>query len=318
MPLISVIIPVYNTGKYLDRCVGSILGQNIDDIELILVDDGSTDESPLICATLAKKHTCIKYIHQYNKGVSSARNLGLEHATGEYIHFFDSDDYIVGDFYYEVTNLAKLQDADICCTTICSEDSQGRFKLPGVGTERKKISSEEAVKELLLCNKVSYSLCDKLFKRDIISGVRLDEQIFHNEDFLFCYEAIKKAKTVLCISKSYYHYCHNEGSAVNSAFNSRKLTAISAQSIVYSDVIKAFPRLKNIALLQYCKVLLYMSAQMSIAGFENREGKQFIRSIICKNIPKIIFSNFGLGYKINAIALCCGWWTFSKIIKRSK
>ena len=112
-PKISIIIPVYNVEKYLDRCIDSIINQSLKDIEIILVDDGSPDNCPQLCDEWAKKDSRIKVIHKENAGLGMARNTGMQHATGEYIAFIDSDDYVDLDMYAKLLEKAELHNADI-------------------------------------------------------------------------------------------------------------------------------------------------------------------------------------------------------------
>ena len=113
MPLISVIVPIYNVEKYLDRCVDSIINQTYKNLEIILVDDGSPDNCPQMCDDYAKKDSRIKVVHKENGGLSDARNVGMEVATGEYVSFIDSDDYISLDFYETLLETIVDNDSDI-------------------------------------------------------------------------------------------------------------------------------------------------------------------------------------------------------------
>ncbi len=125
--MISVIVPVYNTGKYLNRCVDSILAQTYHDLEGILVDDGSTDQSPGLCDEYLRKDERIRVIHKSNGGLSDARNVGIDVASGEYIGFIDSDDYIVPDMYQKLYTRLTQEKADICiCGWTYVDEKSGR------------------------------------------------------------------------------------------------------------------------------------------------------------------------------------------------
>ena len=125
MVQLSIIMPIYNTGKYLHKCIKSILSQTLTNFELILVDDGSVDESGQICDEYAAKDARIKVIHKKNEGVSIARNTGIEVAAGEYIGFIDSDDWIESDMYEKLYNLAKSKECDIVmCDTVTKYDDK--------------------------------------------------------------------------------------------------------------------------------------------------------------------------------------------------
>lgn len=306
-PAISTIIPVYNTGKYLERCIISVLNQTFQNFEIILIDDGSTDGSGKLCDEFTKRDNRIRVVHQVNGGVSKARNKGLELANGEFIHFADSDDFFEGEFYSDCYQIASSYNADICCCTSAIENKDGYF-VKGIFDDKITVFDKgEALFELLACKKISYSLCDKLFRKSTISRIRLNEAIFHNEDFLFCYDAIKDSDIVVYTSKPYHYYCFNEGSAVNSSFNKRKITAVDAQTKVYEDICRSFPELKQSAGEQYCKVILYLSSQIAKSGYPDKEDRTRLRSIIRNHLLFILLSKVSIGYKINALALAIGW-----------
>ena len=127
MPLISIIVPVYNVESYLKRCIESILNQTFRDFELILVNDGSTDNSEIICKEYALKDERIKYFYQRNKGVSEARNKGIDNSSGEYIQFIDSDDYVDENFLEIVVNRFKRDNSDIVFIGFYNEYNNGEI-----------------------------------------------------------------------------------------------------------------------------------------------------------------------------------------------
>jgi len=315
MPTISVIVPIFNTGKYLRRCVDSILAQSIEDIEVILVDDGSTDSSAAICDEYKSKNCNIVVIHQANAGVSCARNTGLSVSTGEYIHFADSDDFLGRGFYNNIVNQMITNGADIGCCSSLVQNNKGDFVAKFDNDDFEVLSTEQAVASLLKSDKISYSLCDKLFNRKIIDGIWFRSGIYHNEDFLFCYEALKRANRITVTTHPYYHYCFNLGSAVNSTFNDRKATAIYAQSIVNKDIHKQFTSLVELADTQYYKVLIYLASQMIRSGYNNASVLSDVKNLIRNNIIRILQSDLANGYKKNALALSLGWSIF-KFISR--
>ena len=150
-PLISVIVPVYNVAEYLSRCVDSILAQSYENLQIILVDDGSTDDSGKICEEYAKKDARIQVIHQNNGGLSSARNAGLDLASGEYIGFVDSDDWIEPEMYAEMLARMEKYDAQLVCAGRCDVDGGTGEKTRGLCPEREEcISGEELAGRIFL------------------------------------------------------------------------------------------------------------------------------------------------------------------------
>ena len=174
-PKISIIVPVYNVEKYLNRCIDSILNQTLEDIELILVDDGSKDGSGQICDEYAVKDCRVRVFHIENGGPAKARNLGIIHAIGEYIGFVDSDDYIESSMYERLYSRAMINNSDVvmCGYNIVTEDSV-IHKILNYNSE---YSNQDIIKENLIYAYYTdkhdglYSLCNKIFKRSLhLSG----------------------------------------------------------------------------------------------------------------------------------------------------
>ena len=169
--LVSIIVPVYNVEKYLSKCIDSILAQTYKNLEIILVDDGSKDNSGTICDEYSKKDKRIKIIHKPNGGISDVRNHGLKIATGDYIGFVDSDDYIAEDMFETLVSLLEKNDADI---SIVSFYEYYNGKLIGVReNENVEIMNKvEAIKELLIDRKIQSYTWNKLFKKELFDGLQ--------------------------------------------------------------------------------------------------------------------------------------------------
>ena len=167
MDLISVIVPVYNVEKYLDKCIQSIVDQTYTNLEIILVDDGSPDNSGAICDEWAEKDNRIKVIHKANGGLSDARNAGLDIATGEYIAFVDSDDYIELDFYDKLYNVIKATNCDISICNLRKVYENNNVSVNNCDTfEITEYSTTEAM-SALIDDKIRQVVWNKLYKADI-------------------------------------------------------------------------------------------------------------------------------------------------------
>lgn len=210
IPLISIIVPVYNVKEYLDDCVTSILNQTYQNIEIILVDDGSTDGSHNLVDELSKKDNRIKVIHQKNQGVSSARNVALGNATGKYICFVDADD-MVSEIYvstlYELISDVEV-DLSILSTYKDSKTRQRIFYMSAADAINAMFDMSSGIKTGPYC---------KLFKHSIIEqeNIRFPVGIKCGEDMLFCYQYMVKAKRISylqCNRSEFYHYRYrNDG-----------------------------------------------------------------------------------------------------------
>ncbi len=222
--LISVIVPVYNMEKYLKRCVDSILQQEYRQLEIILVDDGSTDNSPAMCDAYASQDERIKVIHKENGGLSDARNAGLKVAKGSYIGFVDSDDWIEPGMYKSMYEAAKKYQVPL---VVCryAEVYQDRV-VDGSGHDMVVLSREEVL-DIYICEHPQYkiynSVWSKLFKREIIGDTRFPKGR-NSEDIVFTTKAFCKAERCVYIDEAYYNYVRErEGSIMNGFAGDRML-----------------------------------------------------------------------------------------------
>ena len=228
--LISVIVPVYNVAEYLCRCIDSICNQTYRDLEIILVNDGSTDNSGEICENYAKKDNRIKVIHKANGGLSDARNAGIEFANGNYLAFVDSDDYISEDYFDVLYNALVNSNAEMALCNFIKVDEHGNEI-----DEKQKIEAEEKV----LSKKDFYgqlngklhmmyvvSWC-KLFKKEVFSEIRFPVGKIHEDEFLI-HHIVDKCDKIVTIDKQMYYYLQRSGSIMNSRLTVRNLNAVEA------------------------------------------------------------------------------------------
>lgn len=237
MPKISVIVPVYKAEQYIRRCVDSILAQTFTDFELLLIDDGSPDNSGAICDEYAAKDSRIKVFHKENGGVSSARNLGLDNATGEWITFVDSDDWIVYDY---------LQ---LCIST--SEDNHLdflKFDLGGNYLSEKdftsKVDKDVLVEVLTPCNyiKKSYNYgVTSFIKKSTIGKTRFNEQMKYAEDQLFMFHVLRNCNMCGYLHKKIYNYIINYDSATQT-IDGKEMILSSKILLDFSDSNELFQK----------------------------------------------------------------------------
>ncbi len=233
-PLISVIVPVYNVGDYLHDCLASILAQSYRDIEVILVDDASTDGSDRLCDTYAARDQRVQAVHlSANSGPSAARNEGIRRARGEYIVFVDADDTVEPRLIETLyTNLAETG-ADI---SICGADGIQLQSGPA-----RVYTRAEAVGRLAKGAPFNHVPWGKLYKARLVKRCPFDEKVFYSEDLLFLYGLLKQAGQVSYLPEALCHYTQREGSQVQSGVTERKCTAFAAQDAVCADAAVHFP-----------------------------------------------------------------------------
>ena len=210
MDKISVIVPIYNVGKYLKKCLDSLLLQTHSNIELLLVNDGSTDDSADICDEYARRDSRVKLFHKPNGGVASARNLGLGHLTGDFVGFVDSDDFLEPTMYASLLNKMRAADADISVSSFFIHKNETDTAV----TNLVEVPQLLSTKELLLYplqrdNMPAFGgyLWNKLFTAKSLEGLTFDESLQKGEDVLFYYEAVTKGKLRGCYTDiPLYHY----------------------------------------------------------------------------------------------------------------
>lgn len=237
--MLSIIVPVYNVEKYIGKCIESIVNQTYKDLEIILVDDGSTDNSGKICDEWARKDKRIKVIHKKNGGLSDARNAGLDICTGDYIGFVDSDDYIELNMYEELLNDCIENNCDCSISTIIMEQENGKSKIePKI--EISKIGSNiDGHRLILLSNPATVN---KLYKKELFNNIRFPKGKLY-EDIVTIPYIIDKCKEIYISNKAYYHYLQRNNSIVHTNFNLKKLDYLANAEEYYNFVISKYPKL---------------------------------------------------------------------------
>ena len=259
--LISIIVPVYNAEKYLSRCIESILNQTHRNIQLVIINDGSTDGSLEIIERYALADGRILLINKENTGVSDSRNKGLDIATGEFVGFVDADDYIEPNMYEVLLQEITDADAAICCCGYRQEFENYRYDI-SINERQVFYSTEEIISQYLrqdIRNGIFDGNWNKLFRTELLKNIRY-EDIKHGEDILFQFKAFLNSSRVVCVPDLLYHYISNKNSATNTKFNKNKLSIIKVADEIKDLTIIRYPTLVeqahafnltwNVALLQ--------------------------------------------------------------------
>ena len=226
MSVVSIIVPIYRAEKYLNKCVQSIVDQTYKNLEIILVDDGSPDNCPAICDAWAKKDSRIRVIHQRNGGFSAARNAGLDAATGTYIQFVDSDDWIEPNMVEALVIYAQQTHADIVRCGYYEED--GLQHLAFCSTAQTHCPDQNTlIVDLMNDGLMSGALWNKLYRHSALGETRFRNG--YSEDILFNYLLLAKEPKVVYVSEAYYHYRVNNGSVTNSTFRPSAFSIIEVK-----------------------------------------------------------------------------------------
>ena len=236
---ISVIIPVYNSEKYLKRCLDSVLAQSRENLEVIIIENGSADKSPQICDEYEKKDGRIHVIHSVNRGISDARNQGMDASSGEYITFVDSDDFIEPDYCLALEDLLESNEADLSIGAIRDVYKENEvFRDPAGRTFI--YTAKEALSEMLKGKKINGSLTCKLYKRELIREKRFPLGLTYEDAWLLP-EIILDAKKIAVTDRTFYTYWHRADSITTSEFSPRALDAITAYDHVLEVVRERCP-----------------------------------------------------------------------------
>ena len=276
-PLISVIVPVYKAEDYLHKCVQSICNQTYKNLEIILIDDGSPDRCGEMCDAFAKEDARIRVFHKENGGQSSARNLGLNNMTGEYVGFLDSDDWIEPDMYSHLYGLIEKHNAQIACCGVCLDYPNGRVShfnpLYPEDNQLRIFTTNEALRETLQNIRVTYSPCDKLYHKDIFDGMRMTEgKIF--EDMEILPKLVERAQIVVYDPTPKYHYIMTETSTIRGTYNLRRMTEADIVREKAEDYKVRHPDLYDEAMGRYiatCLSIIHQSKGLADCAARRKE-----------------------------------------------
>lgn len=245
-PLISVILPVYNVEAYLESCVKSLLAQTYENLELLIVDDGSGPVCAELCDALKSADERITVWHKPNGGLSDARNFGLERARGEYVAFVDSDDSVDADYLSYLYSLCEQFGTDLAMCQIAFHYPNGKIQAPQT-FEPKRMSARDAMESMLYHREVDTSACAKLYRRALFRDVRYPVgRLF--EDMGTTYRLIMQCSEVAVGCEPLYHYMIRGGSIVTGAFNPRKLDLLEMTDTMAEAVTARWPELEQAAL----------------------------------------------------------------------
>ena len=339
--VVSVIIPVYNTAPYLERCLSSIIRQSWKKLEIILVDDGSSDNSLSICRLYQKKDKRIKVLHQSNMGAGMARNAGIHAATGEYISFVDSDDYVSEKLIEKAVNFAKAEKADVVCFGIHRVNSQGdtyKTIIPNLG--KTLFIDEEICRDLLpemiapspYTGKINFlflSACTGLYSKKLLDELRW--QFVSEREVVFedCYSLLRlydAAKRIAIMEEALYYYCDNPSSLSHNMCMKKwgKLKKSHMQCIQLSRSLNLSSEVEQRLSRLYIDNVIAFLKQSEASNFS-----AYMKFWLCCRVTKDIYvqkilrtlpgKNYPVSKKVLLIVmrhgLSCGVWLLIKINK---
>ena len=300
---ISIIIPVYNLSKYLDKSLDSIIRQTIfKDLEIIIVNDGSTDNSKEICEKYTSRYNNFTLIDKENRGVSSARNIGIDNAHSKYICFFDGDDTLAENCYERLLNMIEKNNADMAVTDFAVIHNDGivikkRKNFKKIYTDKKEI-----IKDFLSGKNIGINIFDKIYSKSIIDRVKFVEGKAIGEDMYFNYQVLRNVNILYVDTTEigYYYYKH-QGSAMNSNFSKKYFDTLELSEKIFED-LNEDKELKDYAeahkIHETCKFLEYMIL--------NNAGEQY-KKIFRKYLKQIQQYKINKAYKFLSKKQFCGF-----------
>ena len=307
---LSVIIPVYNTAEYLDKCLLSVTSQTYKKLEIIIVDDGSTDNSTYICDKWAKIDKRISVYHQINRGVSQARNFGMDMANGKYITFLDGDDWLESDMYGNMIQQLENGKYKICASGYCREKQGKKIHVLKKASEG-FICRKEALKEIFdfkpISEKVlSWEVCDKIFCREIIQNIRFDSNVEVMEDMLFLWQVFQNVDGIYFLPLYKYNYLIRDNSATTRKISNKNLGKYDAIKIVWMMAQFEDSSVKEVIYRRFLASLVVNIYEMMMISPQKYKEKIISRQVnLRKNFVKAIcVPNMGL-LGITAIILEC-------------
>lgn len=312
MSKVSVIVPVYGVEKYIERCLKSLINQTLKDIEIIIVNDDTKDNSMKICEKYSNIDKRIKIYNKQNEGLGLTRNYGIERANSKYIAFLDSDDYVDEDFYEKLYNKIKKEEADVCFSSKKRVDNNGNilsdrdiFLKDGVYDSKEILECVLIYSPLNNYKKISMSSWRALYNIEIIKEYDIkfvSERKYISEDFLFSVDYIFHAKTVTFVSDTYHYYCYNGASLTNSYKSDRFEKALIfieefKRKMEKYDLITKYENAIPILLLGYVRVAIkqeIFASNNKLKDIKNRikeivSNKEVIKALKSKYKKKLKF-----------------------------
>lgn len=271
---VTVVVPVYNVEIYLNRCINSIINQTLKEIEIILVDDGSTDQSGKICDDYLEKDKRIKVIHQKNMGLSCARNAGIKIASADYICFIDSDDYIEIDMLEYLYEKALKYKSDIICCGFSSIYENGKKEKITIPNGDMFFSIEEALDIHLLSGYIDVVAWNKLYKTSLFDKIKYPDGMLY-EDMLTTYKLISQSKLISLHPDSKYFYCKRKNSIGGTDFSEKTLKLVDACDQVLKYVLNKYPHLENIRVSKIQWYIVVLNKMITA----NKVDKEFVKKI---------------------------------------
>lgn len=301
-PLVSIIVPVYKVEDYLPRCLDSLLGQSYQNLEILLVDDGSPDRSGAICDSYAERDARIRVIHQENGGVGRARNRALDEISGDFVSFADSDDWVEPGWIESL--LGPFREEDDLDVSICGwyRHEEERVRCFGEHLPGKTIDGREAFRLAVRGTGFEGYLWNKMFRRDRLSGLRFREDITICEDLLFNAEVFLHSENIRCIPEPLYHYIIRSDSALRSYTGRRESEFTAREEMI--RMVEDERELYEVAVFAYVQAAMNYVYRAQKYGTGQAAAKRAYQLAKPYMAPALLQSSVGLKARLRLFIMC--------------
>lgn len=302
MEKVSIIIPAYNAEKFIERCINSILRQTYEQLEIVIINDGSLDETLTLCNQYKEQDQRICVIDQRNKGVAATRNVGLQNATGDYILFVDVDDWI------EPSMVERLMDAineqDTFDIAFCSFDNAEvpEQVTPKTGAPVEVWDKEKQQKEFLIHKRMTGMLWNKLIRAELFKDIMFDETVGYGEDAQVLWKVLKRSRNMIVLQDVLYHHVLEKQSISHQTYSRTKYSAIKVWKEIEEDVNKEYPQWKSLVHERLLSTATYTYYEMKRSQYRNKEESSYLRKIVRQNIGVLLKKN-RMTWKMKSFAL---------------
>lgn len=309
MDTVTILIPAYNVASFLPKCLDSVLGQTYTDLQVVIVDDGSMDDTLAVANAYAAKDSRLEVYHQENLGVAATRNHLLDHVKGDWVLFVDADDWIELDMVEYLVNLAQNHSADFVMCDRVINDAEPSYEEPKVF----ELDQEHAIVDFLHHDYFIGSLWNKIIKSNCIHNERFQTDISYGEDALFCWGILQNTQKVIVTSKQFYHYRMNEESISHQPFGEKKLTGHQTWTIISEDVKNWWPQYTELALGTFARSDMYLLQQAAMSGYPKDDNIEQLQHTVRINYSYLVprLKNYK---KILVMAtIIMYWYGFGKV-----
>lgn len=270
--MVSILVPIYNASQSLRQCVASLTGQTYTDLQIVLINDGSTDGSWNIMLELAQQDKRLEIYSQSNCGVAATRNRLLDKARGEFVLFVDSDDWIELDTVEVLMHEQQLYQCDM---VVFNQPEDDLWK------------QEKAIKAFLRHREFRGMLWNKLIKRELFEKLFFNESVSFGEDALMIWNVLQRVKTVRVLSRKLYHYGDNENSLSRSTFDGRKFTAYTTWDTISTDTDELWPQYSDVAHARFACEMTQILRYAALSGYKRDESIKLLQEEVRRDGSKI-------------------------------